>query len=940
MTRKTKSAAESPGNTETVSLGKPADPAVKASRPQVADGDKLEGAARSVDALADRLAALDRASGPFGGDDIDFRAGRVSGLLDDSAEPAEDTSDAPLSGGIDLEDDPDDAPAPSEIDPLDETGKSTTGGDVGSEVISDSLDDLLDNGGDDAMKDDPTAPPADPTPLAEAEASARADKDYEASVDDFLWEIEKEEGRTDPGKDGDGVPARISPFAALLSPLGDAEFTDDGVPEGRDASESFHGDYTGEDDLFFTGDSDLDLLSWEDEPGTLDEEMSRFGSDRFIDPDFDGEAEDAANNAGDAPDDGSLPTLTMGVDDDLMAPGTTYSDPVEATTWEDENPEDDNADPFTERDAGTEEEDDMAISVQGSGKDAAPDDDTDHESHDEMMDTSTEALHNPESAYDDSDLDAFLDEDDDEAGFTGGDWDRDDFSDQHTHDADEAPRGGESPEAPASQGTVPGNDAAAVLFDDEAPAEDHAETVAPAVDAYPADDPVRDPASREDAGAGSEEAAPASQSSKKKRNTLLATASVFGLVILAGGYMAATGMLPGPGNSAPVVAVEDTVDTTAPLGEPAEVAMSDIGSGTDAPAKADAEPVMEDGDPYMALAGDEAAGDDDITDDLGVIAEDDPDADPVVVPDDSSEAPGEADTETDPGEVSLAELMGTGGTPSDQLSDMADPTLDMTDIPGEEGSDIDPIAALSAELDRSRNRDTAKEDAVAAEAKATASGVAERRVIALEESLEALDTRMAGMADEMAQMNQLIVQTMERTSTMASRVESNERSLRGVSAILSEFAKVQESLDQTQIVLLDIASRVGSLEAADPANAGEVDRAIAELDKEIERLTANMSILARMTVNGVDKLEPAGGRSGGAPARSSAPASGGSGTDTVFANEVGSPAPAEAPTDPAVPSDASPGDFVEGYGYVLDVVPASGDQNLVIMENASILVPK
>ena len=41
-----------------------------------------------------------------------------------------------------------------------------------------------------------------------------------------------------------------------------------------------------------------------------------------------------------------------------------------------------------------------------------------------------------------------------------------------------------------------------------------------------------------------------------------------------------------------------------------------------------------------------------------------------------------------------------------------------------------------------------------------------------------------------------------------------------------------------------------------------------------------------------------------------------------------------------MPSDASPGDFVEGYGYVLDVVPASGDQNLVIMENASILVPK
>ena len=60
------------------------------------------------------------------------------------------------------------------------------------------------------------------------------------------------------------------------------------------------------------------------------------------------------------------------------------------------------------------------------------------------------------------------------------------------------------------------------------------------------------------------------------------------------------------------------------------------------------------------------------------------------------------------------------------------------------------------------------------------------------------------------------------------------------------------------------------------------------------------------------------------------------GNDMVFSNDQ-----TEAPkqTAPSIPSDVSKGDYVEGYGYVLDVVPASGGQKLVVMENGSLLIP-
>ena len=92
-------------------------------------------------------------------------------------------------------------------------------------------------------------------------------------------------------------------------------------------------------------------------------------------------------------------------------------------------------------------------------------------------------------------------------------------------------------------------------------------------------------------------------------------------------------------------------------------------------------------------------------------------------------------------------------------------------------------------------------------------------------------------------------------------------------------------------------------------------------------------------MNGVSALEAPNASAGNNGVQTSNSRAPGAGNDTVFADDTKT-FRATTPPAGAVPSDVENGDFVEGYGYVLDVVPASGNQNLVVMENGSVLVPK
>jgi len=280
--------------------------------------------------------------------------------------------------------------------------------------------------------------------------------------------------------------------------------------------------------------------------------------------------------------------------------------------------------------------------------------------------------------------------------------------------------------------------------------------------------------------------------------------------------------------------------------------------------------------------------------------------------------------------------------PVTPIDDLEDPMADVADI---DASDVfDPISELAAQIQDGNATDEDVSEVAEGNSETGSLFVEEGRVIAIEDDVTKLGLGLADLTSEISQMNALILQSMERSSVISERVESNERSLRGVSAILTEFAKVRDSLDQTQIVLLDIAARVGTLEASNPADRNEVSDALREIDGEMKRLTANMAILARMTVNGVTALQAEGASAGNFAVQTSPATVPAAGNDVVYADQTSSTqveaAPIETTQSGVVSPDVAEGDFVEGYGYVLDIVPASGNQNLVVMENGSVLVPK
>lgn len=307
--------------------------------------------------------------------------------------------------------------------------------------------------------------------------------------------------------------------------------------------------------------------------------------------------------------------------------------------------------------------------------------------------------------------------------------------------------------------------------------------------------------------------------------------------------------------------------------------------------------------------------------------------------------------EGDDAAIDLADITSEGDDIAIDLADVVaeeeDIAIDLSDVAAEGDAaaedagtpDLladDPLAALAAEIDSASQETESKNEADTETVVSNAVFVELDQFTGLAETVSTLSDEINNVNGAIEQLNTLMLQGIERDSTLTSRVDIAEQSLRSMSSVLSEFAKVQESLDQTQVVLLDIAARVGTLEAANPADRAEVATQIADMQGEIKRITANMSILARMTVNGVSALTAEGASSGDHGVRTSVAEQPSAGRDTVFAQDQ---APAPVSTDPVIPSDISKGDFVEGYGYVLDIVPASGNQKLVVMENGSALVP-
>lgn len=214
------------------------------------------------------------------------------------------------------------------------------------------------------------------------------------------------------------------------------------------------------------------------------------------------------------------------------------------------------------------------------------------------------------------------------------------------------------------------------------------------------------------------------------------------------------------------------------------------------------------------------------------------------------------------------------------------------------------------------------------------------RLADMETIAAAAEDRSVELAGELTSLTDQITGLLQRDSDQAERLDRMERLIRGQSAIMAQFGQMEESLEQTQVVLLDVSARIGAVEGQNPADRDAVNRALADIEGRIQALTANMSILARMSIEGVDALRAPNASAGSvgvqtAPAPSAQPSGG---SDTVFRTETGG---FRISSDAAgrIPPGVKKDDFIEGYGYVLDVLPASDGQRLVVMENGSVLVP-
>jgi hypothetical protein len=275
--------------------------------------------------------------------------------------------------------------------------------------------------------------------------------------------------------------------------------------------------------------------------------------------------------------------------------------------------------------------------------------------------------------------------------------------------------------------------------------------------------------------------------------------------------------------------------------------------------------------------------------------------------------------------------------PMPESSDPAVETADLQSSGGPGAGSSDPVPADVSDLLAELNREPAAAAPV---------GVSPEELEALKERIQEVERartdaerRSDDLTDELTGLTDQITGLLQRDGEQAERLERMERLIRGQSAIRSQFGAMEESLEQTQVVLLDVSARIGAVEGQNPADRDAVNRALADVEERIQALTANMSILARMSIEGVDALRAPNASSGTVGVQTAPAAQDSSGgADPVFRSETGG---FRISSDPAgrIPSDVEKDDFIEGYGYVLDVLPASDGQRLVIMENGSVLVP-
>ena len=193
---------------------------------------------------------------------------------------------------------------------------------------------------------------------------------------------------------------------------------------------------------------------------------------------------------------------------------------------------------------------------------------------------------------------------------------------------------------------------------------------------------------------------------------------------------------------------------------------------------------------------------------------------------------------------------------------------------------------------------------------------------ALMDSVRTLDANNQDLFDVVTAQSERIAQLEATLNAVAERADRAESLALGQNQVLVRFVAAEEKLEIAEQLIVDLSRRVATVEGIDPADREDMDVRLADLDQRMHGLQRDVGMVARLTMNG----SPAavGGRAPSGQAN--------------FDRANGAPLASPVARPENVPNDVTVGDFVNGYGTVLEIFATSDGGRMVVMENGSVIL--
>lgn len=438
-----------------------------------------------------------------------------------------------------------------------------------------------------------------------------------------------------------------------------------------------------------------------------------------------------------------------------------------------------------------------------------------------------------------------------------------------------------------------------------------------------------DAASADETVDAADEAVAAKPAKGRRNIAFMATSAALAALIAGAGYFGAVSMgLIGVGQPQPAVIAPMTqpapgilpAPVDAPIAAPIDAAPATLEPAppVDPAAPVDV-PVLTDDAPGMDM------GDDGLDLDMGELFDPEAPAEPVPM-DLPEDAPAETDDLSDlaMGPIPEPAPIDTPIDPVDAASDgledvalglsgAADGNLDSLFLPdgntaleAEDEPEFDPAMVTDLLTDYVR-KDEAEE---------------------LRSAIDLMFEKVTLISEEVTERDERILELEERIVSLGDKATRAETLALAQNEVLVEFVRVKEKVDMAESLIVDLSRRISSMETTDPADRVAVERSLEDIMSRMDSMARDIGLVARVAINGSPEKVRAGADTdeGGVP-----------GSSAVYeSTKSGVAAPGDVGQ---VPSDVKVGDFVEGYGYVLQIMPTSDGSRVVVMENKSVLLP-